>query len=350
MSKKRHFFVTCQRGFENIVRGEIKEKISEAENIVCSDGKVFFELFPNNDKYLLLRCVDNVYLTISKFNIGLHKTDLKQLYNKINNINVKEILKEVGLNNSKKIIVSASRKGKHTYSRFELAQTVSKSLARKYNWSEVDSKSYDVAFRLDLIDKKCTFSVQLTSPEFKFRGDNYCSSAGGIRPSIAHCLVRESEPKGGDIFLDPFCGAGTIPNERAYYSYKKIFARDLSSVAADKARENLKGYDNVIVSCRDACDTKMKDNGVDVIITNMPWGKQIVVDDIKQLYLDFLKEAKRIIKQNGKIIILTDQDELVSESVLANDLLCEKRYELSLHGLHPNVYYITKKDNNVDTK
>ena len=84
----------------------------------------------------------------------------------------------------------------------------------------------------------------------------------------------------------------------------------------------------------------MKNAYIDTIVTNMPWGKQIVFGD--GLYDGFLKELGRILKANGKAVILTDRSELLINACLKNGLLFSIKAEFSLHGLHPKVFEIKK--------
>ena len=74
----------------------------------------------------------------------------------------------------------------------------------------------------------------------------------------------------------------------------------------------------------------------------MPWGKQIKVDNIYELYSEFLKELKRILNPEGKAIILTDQITVIEKLCGEHNLICSRITELSLHGLHPVIFKITK--------
>ena len=97
-----------------------------------------------------------------------------------------------------------------------------------------------------------------------------------------------------------------------------------------------------VVFTADAAKLKMKDGSVGKIVTNMPWGKQIKVENIHQLYRDFLKQVKRILTAPGRAVILTDQTALVEGICDELELVCRRMAELSLHGLHPVVFEITR--------
>ena len=99
--------------------------------------------------------------------------------------------------------------------------------------------------------------------------------------------------------------------------------------------------ENVRVFCCDATDMKAADNSVDVIVSNIPWGKQIVVEDIGVLYRAFLREANRVLRENGRMILFTDRMELETVA-LEVGFLAEKIYTVSLHGILVFVYKLNR--------
>ena len=330
--------LTCVPGSEDIVKSELLSYFSNIANIQIERGKVYFSTNLDYKLFFCLKCIDNIYAVIDRFRIGQHKEDLDDFYKKITRLNIKKILTSLNIN-CKRIIVSASRNGKHTYSRFEISDKAAEAMVKTYNFILGDEKNHDVAFRVDVNNDVCVFSLQISSSEFRFRGRDFTTSRGGIRPSVAHCLVRLSNPKNDDIFYDPFCGSGTIPYERMNYKYKKIFASDISPDVLNIAQTNLD--DSVITFQSDACNTKMKNNSVDVVVTNLPWGKQINIDNLQDLYDCFFKELKRIMKNDGRALMLTNQDELIYTMGSKHLFTINKLVEFSLHGLHPSVYYLS---------
>ena len=342
-NNKNKYMATCVPGAEEILKDEISILIPEKNTLYFERGKVFFRSDFGLDDLLKLRCADNIYRVLNRFRIGQHKKDLSNFHKNISQTDDHDLFGDTG---NKRIIVSASRSGRHTYSRYDLSDTAMEALLATNQFEMGDEKNHDFAFRIDVKDEICLFSVQLTPAEFRFRRENFYSSKGGIRPSVAHCLVRVSEPKNHDVFYDPFCGAGTIVHERSSYKYKKIFASDIDPEILDIARQNL--GNGIILFQADAVCTKIKNNSIDTVVTNMPWGRQIQVADLPELYYCFIKELKRILKENGKAVILTDQDQLLRESCDEWGFILTCPFELSLHGLHPKIFTLTRKINNMN--
>lgn len=331
----------CQVGLEEVISLEIHEKVKDATNVISDRGKIFFYTNYNLNSLLELKCVDNLYYVINKDFIGSHKEDLADI-EKIIRKSSNEILNAkmyLSKNCAEKIIVSASRSGKHTYSRYDVSYYAENVLQNLCNFIISDSKNYDLSFRFDIINSDITFSLQLTSPNFKFRGiDNYNPTIGGIRPSLAHCLIRISEPSDDDVVLDPFCGAGTIISERLYYKCKKIYGNELNPRVFKKAKDNL--LNKVFLFCGDACNLKI-DDSISVIVTNLPWGKQVKVSNVKTLYEKFLFNIKNFLSFDAKVIVLTDRSEAIESAAKINGFFIQKLFTISLHGLHPSIYKIT---------
>lgn len=337
-----HFMCTMVSGFEGVVSDDLKKSVPNISSLKAERGKVFFDIDKQNLNFLLnIKSVDNFYYLIASFNIGIHKEDLLEFEKKISKLDASKICRFVNnktLNNIK-IIVSASRKGKHTYSRFDISNLALNVLIKKFGFIEGSSKDYDIALRLDVFNDSCNVFIQYTDASFKFRGTNNNFVPGGLRPTIAYGLLLIAGIKKDDVFLDPFCGSGTIAIERANFSARKIYASDIDSEVIAFARENAPS--NVHIYLEDATKLSFKDKFIDVIVSNIPWGKQVKVDNISLLYNKFLKEAKRVLKDNGRMVLLTDKDELLKEATSLN-FNVKVITTLSLHGLHPKVYYLTK--------
>ncbi len=323
---KIKFMATCVSGAEDIVSEEILEICRDAKIVHKGKGRIWFNYINCMDDLMCLRCVDNIFLILSTFEIGPHKRDLMIFNHMIDKLNISNC----------NIIVSAAISGKHNYSRFDLAKEGEKILISK-NCTIGTPENHDMAIRIDVQNGMCTILKQITSPQFRFRG-KFNNVKGGIRPTVAHCLIRVSKPFNNEVFYDPFCGGGTIAMERYFYPCRKIFASDINVETLDTARLNLNNH--IITFTCDATHTNIKKSSIDTVVTNLPWGKQIPFTD--NLYDDFLKELDRILKPNGKAIILTDQTEYLYNACCKNRFSFLIRAELSLHGLHPKIFELKR--------
>jgi 23S rRNA G2445 N2-methylase RlmL len=214
-----------------------------------------------------------------------------------------------------------------------------KALAESCGYRIGNDKIFDLNFRLDIISETAWLSLKLTSAQFRFRGIRIFSEAA-VRPTIANTMIWLSTPSKHDIFLDPFCGSGTIPTERSLYPSRKILASDISERAISIAKQNVTS--EVIVRRADACNLNLAQNSITSIVTNLPWGIQIKTEDIEKLYYTFFKQVQAILAPTGTAIVLTDKETELIRACSSPDLSVKKLTMLSLHGLHPSIFKIFK--------
>lgn len=336
----RTFMCTMAPGLEGAAQEELREKLPGVKKIDMLRGKLLFSGNPDKERLLTLECVDNVYYCLEKLKVGPHKKDLAQFSRDMKRIQFQEAAEYLGLTETPRILVSASRRGKQTWSRFELAECAAGAITEGHSYAEGTASDHNLPVRIDVDGADCLVSVQITPAEFKYRGSSYAFMPGGIRPTVAAVLIRLSEPAPEDVFYDPFCGSGTIPRERARRGARRIMASDLEPAAVESARSNVP--DNVKVFCCDARRMKAADHSIDVIVSNIPWGKQIAVEDVPGLYTAFLREADRVLTDRGRMVLLTDREE-ITEAAGAAGFLINRLCTVSLHGLLAGVYGLKRR-------
>lgn len=162
---------------------------------------------------------------------------------------------------------------------------------------------------------------------------------GELRPEVAFLLNALSDPDGDDVFLDPFCGYGSIPAARLrYFPCKEIHASDgdegfigetqikLSSVSkvarTARGQAPAEGARTPLVRCRhaDIGALDLPPESVDRIVTDPPWGlyapEGTQPPDIRPLYEKMFNCFLQVVKRGGVIVILTSRKELVRELLL----------------------------------
>lgn len=139
---------------------------------------------------------------------------------------------------------------------------------------------------------------------------------GVIIPKIARALVNLSGVKDKELFLDPFCGTGGILIEAGMIGVRTIGA-DVQNKMMKGAKDNLKFFGlsgDLIVS--DATKMPLKDNSVDALATDLPYGRSSLVSGLgssksrsiflEQLYQDALDEIYRVLKTGRKAVIVSN--------------------------------------------
>lgn len=108
------YFASVLPGLEYVLSNEINNKVSDSEIIQINRGKVFFATAETFTCLSSLRSADNLFQLIDQFKTGPHKKHLSQVSERISQLDLDFI------DHKHLFLVYASRKGKQSYSRFEI--------------------------------------------------------------------------------------------------------------------------------------------------------------------------------------------------------------------------------------
>ncbi|WP_274362792.1 methyltransferase domain-containing protein [Paenibacillus thermotolerans] len=341
MSARPVYMSTMLPGLESIVTDEIKHKIKDARVVETLRGKVFFSSEQPLGTLMSLRSVDNLYAFVRKFSIGPHKIHLQQLEKEMEAVDLsKAISPDLIESEGVTFAVNSSRSGNQTYSRFDLSEAAGRGLLKQLpKWKIGTAEAHQLEFRLDLSGDQAIFCFRLTPSTFRFRGNLRLFSQAALRPSVAHALVWHSQPMPDDMFVDPFCGSGTIVAERAAYPFGHIVGGDISAEAAEAATQNAPKLDRLIVRQWDARELPLDASSVDAVVSNLPFGEQILqADEIYDLYLKLMKQFKRVMKPGSRAVLMTDKTHELRRAADKFGIEHYVDFEVSLKGLHPNIF------------
>lgn len=371
------YLATALPGLEGVLADELVAKIPAATVRETARGKVVFATPTPFDQLLTLRTADNLYRLLGRFRVGPHRTDLGDVRAAVARLDLVpgSLLSPHGVaspgrrrsHRSVTFYVNASRTGRHTYSRFELGAAAAEGvLDRHPRWRLGDPTTHDVELRLDLSGDAALFSRRLTPASFRFRGQERHFAPAALRPPVAHALVWLSDPAPGDRFVDPFCGSGTVLAERLPYPAQYLLGGDSAADVIRTTRANLRppslpalpdpsdlpGRDSPSGPFPTLCaglvrwDARLlplRDGGVDKVVTNLPFGRQVLrPTEIASLYRSFVAELRRVLAPQGTAILLTDQVDALLE--VASAMHPEPLCTLSLKGLHPQIIRLRQKD------
>ncbi|MDB5085242.1 MAG: rRNA N2-methylase RlmL [Bacilli bacterium] len=336
------YMATVLPGLETVLADEIKSKIPGVKLLNTKRGKNFFESALPAENLLCLRTTDNLYRVICVFSAGLYRSDLHELERQIATCDLSFVNEnEIGPDG---FVVNASRKGAHTFSRFEAADAAASGIKRQYpHWRLGSPENHSLEFRLDLEDESALFSVRLTDSAFRFRGRSRLFAPAALRPTIAHALVWLSSPHADDRFIDPCCGSGTIVSERLAYPILDIRGGDLSEPVAQVARSNMPSTYEDVIKRWDARNIPLDNGWANKIVCNLPFGRQIGDrDQLNKLYPDLLQEISRLLQSGGDAILLTEEGALLHQAAEQSGLSCSESIRISLKGIQPAVYKLKK--------
>lgn len=360
---------TVVTGFEFVVKEEIKEKFGV--DCLIETGKVFFDLPIARVKEVFnLKGADNIYVIIRKAEILQFtkdkEADLKHLcalpqcldwqtglavwkeianYKKasvgellmcasdstqLNTNETKEDSHEVISKMADLLSFRATcyRSGQnHSFTSMEAAATFGGAINDTFHW-KVDLTSFDVEVVLYINNEKVYSCISLTKESLHHRNLSFFGPTS-LRATIAHNMLRLCSIKPGDIVCDPMCGGGSIPIECSLcWPLSLVLCGDNFPAASVRSQQNMdalneqhlaenKGALKLNVFQWDACQLPLKSNTVDVIITDLPFGKRLGRKaDNRSLYPAFLEEATRVSKLKvGRAVLLTQDKKTLSRTI-----------------------------------
>jgi len=149
--------------------------------------------------------------------------------------------------------------------------------------------------------------------------------SGMLPPKLAQIMINLAgipvQTHYDASILDPFCGSGTILTEAMLMGYNNLIGSDISKKAIQNTEKNI----NWIISKFKIQNSKfkifnynaslisqgLKPNSIDAIVTEPYLGPQRgkininkVIPELEQLYSKALKEFKKILKPNSKVVMI----------------------------------------------
>lgn len=194
---------------------------------------------------------------------------------------------------------------------------------------------HDYEFEIRMIENKDgNFNVlvkYMTIPDvrFDYREQHMPTS---IKPSTAALLVglaREYMVSDAQV-LDPFCGVATMLIERQMViKGNTSYGIDISGEAIEKANQNMQNAGQIIHFTNKNFFAFTHEYKFDEIFTNMPWAiGKTTRDDIYDLYSQFFKKAKTVLKANATIIMYTHDADLARRFALQSGYELKKSYPI----------------------
>jgi tRNA G10 N-methylase Trm11 len=166
---------------------------------------------------------------------------------------------------------------------------------------------------------------------------------GELRPEFALLMIYWAEIAPHDVVMDPFAGYGSIPLQLyKSFPFGKLIINDKDCTKADyMERLFTKGglRKNVEITCKDARSlSHIQDKSVDKIITDPPWGIYENIQDIEGFYSHVLMEMKRILKDEGQIIVLTASKSEFENAALSCGLRIIQRIDTLVNGKKASLF------------
>ena len=171
---------------------------------------------------------------------------------------------------------------------------------------------------------------------------------GELRPEIAYFISCFAEIQPEDIILEPFCGYGSIPAQLAKkFRFHKLYISDIEKekVELTKSRKQIAQAPEGLIDCQAADAMSLnyiEDKSVSLVITDPPWGYYEDIGDINAFYDKMFRSFGRLLKADGRIVILSARKEELEERALANGFKIKKSLHTLVNGKKAGLYYLTR--------
>ncbi len=331
------YFVLTTRNFEEIANTEISNTLSNSQITEIGYRKVVFSYGGDALDILSLRSVEDAFIFVWKIEGIDHTRDsLEPLIEKIVQQKLEDYLpriQKLRVNPLTQFLISSSSVWKRNYSYAEVKEALSKASGDHLPLTYEDEAHAEFDIRVFLEHDIAYIGIRLAPRPLHRRSYKVATTKATLRADVAYSMAYLAEIQHDDIVLDPMCGSWSILMEASFFEPREIFGGDINEEAVMTSRKNIQALDsnlNIRVSTWDATNLPLDNQSIDKIICNLPFGKQIEIMDIETFYISVLAEFKRIVRPEGKIILLTSYKNL--DKFIPSDFMPEKTMETNLNG------------------
>lgn len=171
---------------------------------------------------------------------------------------------------------------------------------------------------------------------------------GSLPPTVAAAMCFIARPQAGETVLDPCCGSGTLLAEA--YALQNGLAGlngyDIDAEAVSCAQQNLAKAKRASARHGDGGATELEAESVDVVLANLPFGKQYGDKESNPaLYKSLLDEMQRTAKRKNWRAVLLTSDAAAFKSALQKspELKYEEAFTVKIRGEVSRCYQVTFK-------
>ncbi|KAF7250111.1 THUMP domain-containing protein 3 [Varanus komodoensis] len=264
-----------------------------------------------------------------------------------------------------KFRVTCNRAGdKHSFKSNEAARDFGGAVQDFFQW-KADMTNFDVEVLLNIHNNEVVVGIALTEESLHRRNITHFGPTT-LRSTLAYGMLRLCDPQPADIIIDPMCGTGAIPIEGAtewpncYHiagdnnpQAVKRTANNIASVMKQIQSRDSTSPGKPIDSIQwDSCCIPLRTGSVDVVVTDMPFGKRIGSKKKNwDLYPSCLLEMGRICRpKTGRAVLLTQDRKCFAKALSKMGHLWRKSQTIwvNVGGLHAAVYLLKRSGEKIE--
>ncbi|WP_246610213.1 methyltransferase domain-containing protein [Nonomuraea rhizosphaerae] len=338
------------RGIEPLVAAEIRRAGLGAVRGV-RHREVWFETAETGPALTGLRMADDVLLVGAVVEgVGRDRTALERLAGAAREIDPAGLLKA----EPDGVEVSASFLGRRNYGRFDIEDAVGGELARTLRLPYHSRRDGRVppegaaGWRVTVEGDRAVIGLRVSGRPLHRRAYKVASVPGTLHPPVAAAMAWLARLGDARTVLDPCCGAGTtIVEARALAPRARLLGLDLAVDAAKVNGESGAAFGvageegGVAFAVADAGRIPLPDAGVDRVLVNPPWDRQVPPAGLLRRDPGRLwREIRRVLADDGLVVALMPED--ARTGLVVDRLVVDRTVRISLAGQHPAIAVLRK--------
>lgn len=167
---------------------------------------------------------------------------------------------------------------------------------------------------------------------------------GELRPEIAYLISSFADIQKDDVILEPFCGYGSIPVQLVKkFHFSKLYVSDIDNkkISMNSQKKQLKNNPCLDLRQADAFNlSHIEDKSINLVITDPPWGFYEDIGDVKTFYKKMFASFDRILKDEGRMVILSARKEELEEVISELGYKIEACLHTLVNGKKAGLYKI----------
>jgi tRNA (guanine6-N2)-methyltransferase len=212
--------------------------------------------------------------------------------------------------------------GHHAYLRRDAGKAMARGLAGHFpdSWRPAEENA-SVEVWLSINEATAVCALRLSDRTMRHRDWKLEHLPASLRPTMAAAMIRLAGAHGGQLVLDPMCGAGTILAEQLVAAERArqaihVVGGDIEVPAVRAAAANLRRLGGESLAHWDATRLPIASSVVDHVVSNPPFGKQLSSPAlIRPLYAAMVREYDRVLRPGGQAVLLASDAAALSAAV-----------------------------------
>ena len=166
-----------------------------------------------------------------------------------------------------------------------------------------------------------------------------------IFPKLSRALVNLSGAQPGEVFLDPFCGTGSLLIEASIIGAEPV-GIDLARKMVRGARRNSLKYEQPWVGIIRADTRSLPVRQVAAVATDIPYGRASSAGGLKssEILRSLLEGAPRVLPRGRKLVVMHPKSLMVGPMAEAGELRVERELDIYIHRTLTRTITVLKRE------